>query len=192
LLLADIGPYFESSDRNEVGRRALVQVLALRAWQLRHDGRMPERLDQLVPEELPSLPDDPYTGRPFGYIPSDGQILNSLRNTLGTGLSHTAGSGARSTFSVRDVPSWYGTPGRWLLYSVGPDSRDNRGDANGRIGQPPDLSGSYNPNSAFDPSLNYDIVFPIPPLKGDWDSLEQYSPNAADGDLDRASKPSRP
>jgi hypothetical protein len=164
-LLVDMEPYIESSDRNEVGRRALVQVLALRAWQLRHDGRMPDRLDQLVPEELPSLPDDPYTGRPFGYIRSDGQALPSLRDTLGNWLSYTAGNGARSTFLARDLPSWKATPGCWLLYSVGPDFRDNRGDANAGIGQPPDRHGLYAPLSALDPRLNYDIVFPIPPLK---------------------------
>jgi ABC-type transport system involved in multi-copper enzyme maturation permease subunit len=165
-LLVNMGPYIESSDRNEVGRRALVQVLALRAWQLRHDGRMPDRLDQLVPEELPSLPDDPYTGRAFGYIPSDGQAVPSLRDTLGEWLSYTAGSGARSTFSAREVRPWGAATGCWLLYSVGPDFRDNRGDANGRVAQQPDQHGLYNPSSVFDPRLNYDIVFPIPPLIG--------------------------
>jgi hypothetical protein len=164
-LFFNMGPCIESSDRNEVGRRALVQVLALRAWQLCHDGRMPDRLEQLVPEELPSIPDDPYTGRPFGYTRSNGRALPSLRDTLGTWLSHSAGSGARWNFLVREVPSWRATFGCWLLYSVGPDFRDNRGDANGRMGQPPDLYGSFDPNSAFDPRLNYDIVFAISPPK---------------------------
>ena len=41
--------------------------MAVRDWQLRHGGRFPDKLDDLVPDELPSLPLDPYTGRPFGY-----------------------------------------------------------------------------------------------------------------------------
>ena len=52
---------------------ALVQILAIRSWQLKHDGQFPDRLDALVPEELPSLPNDPYSDRPFGYIPWNGR-----------------------------------------------------------------------------------------------------------------------
>ncbi len=65
VLLPTIGAYLDTDTRNVVARRALVQVLAIRAWQLRHDGRFPDRLDELVPEELPSLPVDPYSGKPF-------------------------------------------------------------------------------------------------------------------------------
>ena len=38
-------------NRNEVGRRALVQILALRSWQVKHGGRLPEKLAELVPSE---------------------------------------------------------------------------------------------------------------------------------------------
>jgi hypothetical protein len=61
------GGLLEADARAEVGRRALVQILAIRAWQHRHGGRPPERLEDLVPEELPSLPLDPYSGRAFAY-----------------------------------------------------------------------------------------------------------------------------
>ena len=60
-----------NSDLNEAGRRALVQVLAIRDWQLKHNGQFPESLEKLVPEELPSLPLDPYSGRIFSYKRSD-------------------------------------------------------------------------------------------------------------------------
>jgi hypothetical protein len=67
-LLPYFGAYLEADDGNEVRRRALVQVLAIRAWQLRHDGRFPDRLEALVPEDLSILPDDPYSGRSFEYV----------------------------------------------------------------------------------------------------------------------------
>jgi hypothetical protein len=53
---------------NEVARRAIVQVMAIRAWQLKHDGRFPDHLEDIVPDELPSLPVDPYSGQPFVYV----------------------------------------------------------------------------------------------------------------------------
>ena len=68
----ELGGYIIANDHNEVARRALVQVLAIREWQLKHGGQFPQSLDALVPEELPSLPGDPYSGRPFGYVRSHG------------------------------------------------------------------------------------------------------------------------
>ncbi len=82
LLSADVNVYLAPHDLNEVGRRALVQVMALRAWQLRHNGQFPDSLDKLVPEELPSLPIDPYSGRIFGYVRSGGQPLVPLGKAL--------------------------------------------------------------------------------------------------------------
>jgi hypothetical protein len=67
-LVPNLEEYLLADDETEVSRRALVQMLAIRAWQLRHPGRSLERLEDLVPEELPSLPTDPYTGRPFRYL----------------------------------------------------------------------------------------------------------------------------
>jgi hypothetical protein len=74
-LAKQLAPNFDAyrllEDYNAVARRALVQVMAIRAWQLEHDGRFPDRLEQLVPGELPSLPVDPFSGRPFGYVAYD-------------------------------------------------------------------------------------------------------------------------
>jgi len=105
------GSYLYADDYNEVARRALVQIIALCAWQLRHGGQFPDRLDALVPEELPSLPTDPYSGRPFGYVRSDGHVVPPPRFALGT------------------VPGELQAPakGSWLLYSVGPDGHDDGG-----------------------------------------------------------------
>src|SRR5205823_9318425 len=65
-------------DRELVLRRALVQVLALRRWQLRNGGRLPGSLADLVPSELEELPRDPYSGRRFGFVHSTGQALRPL------------------------------------------------------------------------------------------------------------------
>ncbi len=86
-LFPSVAMPIETDDRNEVGRRAFVQVLAIRAWQLRHGGRFPDRLDALVPAELPSLPRDPYTGRSFGYVKSQGQPVLPLRDVLTASIS---------------------------------------------------------------------------------------------------------
>lgn len=46
--------------------RGFLQYFALRAYQARQ-GQYPETLAQLQPQELNSLPQDPFTGRPFVY-----------------------------------------------------------------------------------------------------------------------------
>jgi ABC-2 family transporter protein len=111
MLIRNVTGYVAAFDMNEVARRALVQVLALRAWQLQHDGQFPKSLEALVPAELASLPIDPFSGRPFGYIPSHGQDIPPLRTALTP--SPDEGHGP--------------IPGSWLLYSVGPDGLDDGG-----------------------------------------------------------------
>lgn len=48
--------------------RGLRLVLALELFR-RDEGRYPERLSQLVPQYLAELPDDPFTGAEFVYVP---------------------------------------------------------------------------------------------------------------------------
>jgi hypothetical protein len=137
MLIPNMQGYIETNDRNEVGRRALILVLALREWQLRHNGQFPESLDALVPEELPRLPDDPYSGRPFGYVRSHALGVLPLRSALGPASS---------------AQSRLRRPGSRLLYSVGPDGHDNGGVTfieNVQLSQP------------------LDIVFEVPPIEGD-------------------------
>jgi hypothetical protein len=95
VLVPGLGLNLAADDHNEVARRALVQVLAIRTWHLRHGGKFPDRLEDLVPEELPSLPVDPFSGRGFLYI--------------------------TQAQSARIDPS--SPPGSRLLLSVGPDRR---------------------------------------------------------------------
>ena len=69
---------FTFHDANIVLSRAFEQVAALRIWQLEHDGHYPETLEALVPGLLPRLPLDPYSGQPFRYRRSGGQMLLPL------------------------------------------------------------------------------------------------------------------
>ncbi|GAC1475383.1 MAG: hypothetical protein NVSMB9_27800 [Isosphaeraceae bacterium] len=98
-------------DHNEVARRALIQILALRIWQVKHDGRLPDQLAELVPSELASLPQDPYSGRPFGYVRASGQPIPPSSDLFGSRVSEFGKTG--------DV-----TAGDRLLYSVGRDRTD--------------------------------------------------------------------
>lgn len=120
--------YLRSWWRNETGRRALVQLFALRIWQLTHDGALPDNLDELVIDHLiPSLPTDPYTSRPrFGYIRATGQKLLPL------GLFRPVNEydRERETAPVENAR---------LLYSVGPDGIDNRAEKNDRYDSPGDI-----------------------------------------------------
>jgi hypothetical protein len=142
-LFPKVEPYLETEGRNEAARRALVQVLAIRAWQLRHGGQFPDRLDVLVPEELPGLPADPFSGRPFGYLRASQSpgISPDLSSEPG-GMSMAAPLPPQSPRIAPDHD-----PETWLLYSVGPGRQDNRG----------------NPGSG----RGCDLVFPIPPGPGD-------------------------
>jgi hypothetical protein len=105
LLAPSILRSWAANDRNEVARRALVQVLAVREWQLRHGGRFPDRLDDLVPDTLPGLPLDPYTGRPFGYT------------TIGRVAGYRPANWPRLDWPAETR----------LIYSAGPDRRDDQG-----------------------------------------------------------------
>jgi ABC-type transport system involved in multi-copper enzyme maturation permease subunit len=107
LLGANSGSYAQAEDRTEVERRALVYVMAVREWLLRHDGRFPDRIEELVPEELPSLPLDPYSGRSFGY------------------MTFAQAAGMYPSIYDRLHPHWPAESR--LVYSAGPDGRDDHG-----------------------------------------------------------------
>jgi hypothetical protein len=124
---APVNSYLANWDRTEVGRRALVQILALRCWQLEHGGHLPRKLDALVTSGLlAELPSDPYTPRHyFGYVRSSGQALLPLGD-----MEPLKGDGKNSE---RTRPA----PEGWLLYSVGPDMVDSsaqQGDTVGGLG----------------------------------------------------------
>lgn len=69
--------------QNSLGPRVLFQSRAIRVrlalyrWQSAHAGGLPEMLEALVPEYLPSVPVDPWSGRPLLWS-STGGILFSV------------------------------------------------------------------------------------------------------------------
>jgi hypothetical protein len=46
---------------------AMRTLVALKAWQVRHGGKLPGRLAELVPDYLDHVPIDPFDGRPLRY-----------------------------------------------------------------------------------------------------------------------------
>lgn len=98
-------------DREAPRLPALELALAIRSWQFGHDGEPPGTLEDLVPAELDRLPVDPFSGRPFGYVRSEGQPLRPPILPDGGPLTDR-----RPT-----------RPGQPLIYSVGPDRKDDRG-----------------------------------------------------------------
>jgi hypothetical protein len=127
LLHPALGRIAAARDLSLMLRRALEQVLALRLWKVEH-GTYPDSLAKLVPAEFPSLPLDPYSGRPFGYVASTGQELLLLERV---------GTRVRT-----ETPKLYATrPGQMLLYSVGPDGSDDGASKNFELRE--DWPGDY-------------------------------------------------
>ena len=147
-LIRNLPNYVATSDLNEVARRALIQILTLRAWQLQRGGQFPKHLDAIVSAELPALPDDPYSGHDFLFIPSHGQEIPPLHSALMPALE----------------PGHAPAPGSWLLYSVGPNGKDDGGN-------------TFAPNHPrYQP---IDIVFAIPPVEGKPGAIKDQRPAAA-------------
>jgi hypothetical protein len=62
--LQKVPPKFASY---EARRRAALTAIAVERYRLEQQGRRPERLDDLHPAYLPSIPTDPFDGQPLRY-----------------------------------------------------------------------------------------------------------------------------
>ncbi|CAN5524519.1 hypothetical protein BH09PLA1_BH09PLA1_34280 [soil metagenome] len=67
----------ETQFRIKCDRRLAALALAIRWYQCDHDGKLPTKLDELVPKYLPSVPLDPFApaGRAFVYAPDAGHPM---------------------------------------------------------------------------------------------------------------------
>jgi hypothetical protein len=86
-------------------RRMAATALGTRLYAAGHGGKLPETLDQLVPEYLPQVPRDPFAAggqRPIGYSPDP---KRPLIYSVGSNGADEGGS-ETSTVQHRD-------PGRW-------------------------------------------------------------------------------
>jgi ABC-type transport system involved in multi-copper enzyme maturation permease subunit len=109
-LIPNIKSYVTISDRNEVARRALVVMLGLRSWSLKHGDKFPETLSALATEDLTGIPMDPYTNEPFHY---DRQSTRLARRRDGILVFSEEGAG-KAVFPK---------PDQCLIFSAGPDRR---------------------------------------------------------------------
>jgi hypothetical protein len=148
-LVAGLGPI---DVRALTSRRFACLVVALRLFQAEH-GVPAADLAALVPEYLPALPADPYTGQSFGYRLSAGELITaggsgSHETLISAGvvasLANPVGglNGLWTVFrsQIRVRPFGIGPPGGPLyqvvppgfgiLWSAGPDGRDDGGHRN--------------------------------------------------------------
>lgn len=65
--------------RLEAHRRTMLVALAVERYRLCHNGQLPDRLEQLIPDLLPTLPPDPFDDNPLRYnrLPS-GFVVYSI------------------------------------------------------------------------------------------------------------------
>lgn len=112
--------------------------VALALYQLR-EGKSAATLSDLVPNYLPKLPVDPYSGQPFHYRLSTGEVLD-IPNA--------------NVFQGREGPS-KGTvrSGQGVLWSTGPDRVDNGGRRHG---------GNLEDDRASWHGQGYDLITVVP------------------------------
>jgi hypothetical protein len=82
--------------RNTVERRMTAVSLATRLYAIDHGGKLPSKLDELVPKYLPALPLDPFAStpqQPLKYI------------TMRGSRSSTASATTGSMMAVSELPS---------------------------------------------------------------------------------------
>jgi hypothetical protein len=61
------GSLYSAVIRNSARVRLARVSLLVRAWMYEHSGEPPDKLDALVPGLLPTLPLDPFDGKPLRY-----------------------------------------------------------------------------------------------------------------------------
>ena len=74
LLAPALEAAFESVARYGALSDAADAAVACERYRRKH-GKLPEQLDELVPEFLPEVPIDPYSGQPFQYVVRDDEYL---------------------------------------------------------------------------------------------------------------------
>ena len=87
----------------ECNAEVLRIMAACRLYEMKH-GKLPEKLDVLVPDYLESVPLDPYDGKPFRYKPEKDIIYSVGRDCVDSGGSTNAPKGS---YSYSGAGRWY-------------------------------------------------------------------------------------
>jgi hypothetical protein len=123
------GPILEIGHPRRVVRLGAAQLMvALRRFQA-ETGRPAERLEELVPKYLASIPEDPFRGQPFRYRLSKGEEIIWPRpdEVLAGGAAGAHVPGGPGAFPPLRELTRTVAPGQGILWSVGEDKQD--GDA---------------------------------------------------------------
>jgi hypothetical protein len=142
-----------AADEAALTRRRLVHVaMALRLYRAENGGPAPT-LSALVPDYIPTLVTDPYTGRAFGYRVSAGERIATgsvlmprdafITAGFAASIAHPVGglNGIWAVFRDTGPPRFRGAglfgptvptftavpPGYGVLWSAGPDGQDDGG-----------------------------------------------------------------
>lgn len=159
-------------DRRDLALLHASQLkVALRLYQAKNHGNLPPALDDLLPGYVPSIPLDPFDGKPFRYRISAGEQLEwSTHEALprGRGGAAVARGNAppgmnlappppRGPFlppgmviSRKEVPA-----GQAILWSVGEDEHDDGGKRQGLQDAPQDHGAGF-----YD---KVDLIYLVPP-----------------------------
>lgn len=90
---------FERKCRTECQVAAARLLAACNAYQ-KKEGKLPDDLQSLLPMFLAAIPDDPYDGKSFRYLPS-----MNLVYSIGKDLKDSGGSSKLRTGEKEDIPS---------------------------------------------------------------------------------------
>jgi type II secretory pathway pseudopilin PulG len=71
LILPALGKTMDRDAENSARLRTAATALAIERYRLKHDGKLPETFSVLVPEYLPTMPIDPFTGEAMQYRKRD-------------------------------------------------------------------------------------------------------------------------
>ena len=125
------GARYQDTYGGETQSALLATTLALSAYRLEHGGRLPDRLEQLTPQYLAQVPADPFS--------ADGNAPLRYRK------AHIAQC-EDDTIAALDQKPEAVLPGAYpcVLYSVGPDGRDDGGNPVDLLHQPqPEADGAW-------------------------------------------------
>lgn len=86
LLIPSYGSLLEKKCRSECSLAATRIIVACKIYQ-KKEGKLPADLQSLVPLYLPSIPVDPYDGKPLRYSPSKGIIYSVSQDLKDSGGS---------------------------------------------------------------------------------------------------------